>query len=267
MRSMVEFLNCIEFNGIKFAEITDRAIPGIRKGCFFISLEGTIYNSTTKRFSRGTVNNKGYIKIELILENGIRYNTTMHTTMMLVFCYIPGCEVLEVNHIDGNKLNNNLWNLEWLTPEENKIHAKVNNLILKGEDSSQSKLTESQVHEICKELSENRYRNQFVNLSKKYNVEPIVILEIAYGLSWIHISNQYNLNYNDKLNRRFSYEEVEEMCKLFIKLKYNNDEKSIIDAVIYNLNLPNDHNTRTKIKRIYHKNKGNFYDITSKYNW
>lgn len=42
----------------------------------------------------------------------------------------PGC--YEVNHIDGNKLNNNAHNLEWCTRSENTIHAYKTGLQKKG---------------------------------------------------------------------------------------------------------------------------------------
>lgn len=51
----------------------------------------------------------------------------MHRTVALTFIPIPEkykdipIEQLQVNHIDGNKLNNDVSNLEWCTCKENKL--------------------------------------------------------------------------------------------------------------------------------------------------
>lgn len=67
----------------------------------------------------------------------------------------------QVNHKDGNKLNNNADNLEWVTNQENRDHAMKNGLHLQGEACSWSKLTKKAVQFIrehpeysSKELSE-----------------------------------------------------------------------------------------------------------------
>ena len=66
-----------------------------------------------------------------------------------------------VNHIDGNKSNNNLENLEWATYSEQLIHAYDNNLRgititkLQGESCKSSKLKKSQVLEVLKMLVYN----------------------------------------------------------------------------------------------------------------
>ena len=46
--------------------------------------------------------------------------------IMLHFHFVPGCEYLEVDHLDGNKDNNCLWNLEWVSPRTNTHRAIIN---------------------------------------------------------------------------------------------------------------------------------------------
>lgn len=69
----------------------------------------------------------GYLLVNLFKE-GKGESLRVHRLVMLSFMYIDNNEELHVNHIDGNKLNNNLCNLEWSTPTDNIEHAFENKL-------------------------------------------------------------------------------------------------------------------------------------------
>lgn len=76
----------------------------------------------------------GYLSIQLMKED-IRRHITVHRLVALSF--IPNPENKpQVNHIDGNKKNNKVYNLEWNTPKENVTHAYK---IGKGGDVSRGK--------------------------------------------------------------------------------------------------------------------------------
>lgn len=51
----------------------------------------------------------------------------VHRLVMTVFCPIPGCAGLTIDHLDHNTRNNHISNLEWVTEEENKARAKRDN--------------------------------------------------------------------------------------------------------------------------------------------
>lgn len=65
--------------------------------------------------------NYGYIKFRLT-KNGISKSCFAHRLIALTFILNPEKKP-EVNHIDGNKLNNQLENLEWVTSSENINHS------------------------------------------------------------------------------------------------------------------------------------------------
>lgn len=70
--------------------------------------------------------NWGYQRIVLQL-NGVRKHERVHRLVAKYFIPNPNNKQ-EVNHIDGNKLNNRVDNLEWATPKENEAHAYKNGL-------------------------------------------------------------------------------------------------------------------------------------------
>ena len=89
-------------------------------------------------------NKGGYYHIGLC-ENGMRKNIDVHRLVAQTF--IPNIDNKpQVNHIDGNKLNNRVDNLEWVTKSENEKHAfKTGLKTQQGISNSNSKLTENEV--------------------------------------------------------------------------------------------------------------------------
>lgn len=72
---------------------------------------------------------KAYLQAHLWKDNKGK-TISVHTLVATAFC-IKQEHHTEVNHIDGNKLNNNAYNLEWCTRSENLLHAHAIGLVAK----------------------------------------------------------------------------------------------------------------------------------------
>lgn len=85
----------------------------------------------------------GYLRVTLWKDNKPK---PFRIHRLVAELFIPNPEGKpEVNHIDGNKFNNYVGNLEWATSSENQRHAVATGLQAQGEDNYLAKLTNEQV--------------------------------------------------------------------------------------------------------------------------
>ena len=72
-----------------------------------------------ERIIKPRISNKGYMRLALCNPNRIDYS--VHRLVMKTFK--PENELPQINHKDGNKLNNHIDNLEWCTSQHNVQHS------------------------------------------------------------------------------------------------------------------------------------------------
>ncbi|QJT70467.1 hypothetical protein [Microcystis phage MaeS] len=94
-----------------------------------------------------------------------------------------------VNHIDGDKKNNNYDNLEWNTHSENNKHAIDNGLrnSSKGEKHGKSKLTKNDVIFIRSNYDPSNEELNAQSLADKFGVKKRAIFGVILKETWKHI--------------------------------------------------------------------------------
>lgn len=140
---------------------------------------------TKERVLKPYKNSWGYLLVDLRKDNK-RYLKCVHRLVAETF--IPNPEnKAQVNHKDGNKLNNNIENLEWCTCSENQQHAFDTGLKPKNDKHPFSKLTNDDVRYIKKNYKHNKRGFGIRALAKKFNVCDSTIRQIIVGISYKNI--------------------------------------------------------------------------------
>ena len=175
---------------------------------YMIGNRGTIYNIQQNKKCGHFSGSHGYVYSVLHLNN-----IQIHRAILLAFNYPgddykeKGLKLLQVNHIDGNRLNNVYYgendprtNLEWCTAKENIQHSIKTGLRNQtGEDNHNTKNKLNEVELICScmakykqfklppkmisNLTGIKYTKQFRNL----------VINIRNKTAWVSVSSKYGL--------------------------------------------------------------------------
>jgi len=143
-------------------------VPGCKD--VYVSQSGLVITFTDKLggvvLKMGTVS-RGYSNVCIVV-NGKRKYCLVHRLVAMTFIPNP-LNKKQVNHIDGNKKNNNVTNLEWCTNQENMQHAsKMGLLVNTGMKTGQRPISGKMAKDILAEFTDAYGQKKI--LTKKYNV-------------------------------------------------------------------------------------------------
>jgi len=162
-------------------------IPGYSD--YLVDERGTIFSFRQKlpKAMCPYLTKEGYLRVKIANEKGIK---RFMAHRLIAMARIPQSEnTVEINHIDGIKINNHPSNLEWVSKARNVQHSFELGLNkpLRGSANGIAKLNERQVVEIKQELK--NYRQGILKeLGDKYGVCKETIDRIRRGKNWAHIS-------------------------------------------------------------------------------
>lgn len=162
-------------------------------------------NGRLMRASKYGVKGRQYLGVALYNSEGVSKAMRVHRAVAITF--IPNPEnKSEINHIDGNKYNNKLSNLEWVTAKENIRHAWDSGLA-KHTKERKEKISKSRsvpvykcnndnfsIIEEYKSIKEAAIKNKCAEVNIRYCLRET--LDTFKGCKWIlkskYITNVYN---------------------------------------------------------------------------
>jgi hypothetical protein len=137
---------------------------------YLISSESRVMNKTTGKLKAISMHKHGHRVVRLFNEGK---HQLLKIYRLKAIAFIPNTlNKREVNHIDGNRLNEDLSNMEWATPKENMKHSYdtglCNGYFKKGLEHQHAKLSKDDVYNI-RDLR-HKYNFRYKDIGSLYNI-------------------------------------------------------------------------------------------------
>ena len=218
---------------------------------------GDVRNRSTGSMLTPLLGSHGYLKYNFYI-NGKYYRVRQHRLLACIFIpipkelydkdgLVPNKLILEVNHKDSDRTNNDLTNLEWVTHKGNMEHAARDNRLLHNNSS----ITEKQAMRIIKMLESGKYRIN--DIAKKIGTSRSTISRIYQRKLWADLSEGHDFSKVPTSNFN-SEEDIIEVCELLASGDYCLAEIRDLTGI-----------SKDIIFRVY--NRDLWKDISSKYNF
>lgn len=212
-------------NNINFRKVT---YPGIIENKYFISENGILYNSLSKKYPKYFIDKDGYFRVALDYKK-------YYVHRLVAWEFHPKTRNIKlvIDHLDGNKQNNDFRNLEWVTSGENTRRAIAMGLRDRfGEKNNLNKHSEKIIRYIFELLSQGKSNMEIVRILMNLKNKSIssfserniytLVYRLRNGQLWAHVGKEYSFPIKVKSKHKFipseknlfTEEEIHNICKL-----------------------------------------------------
>ena len=233
-------------------EIWKPIIYDNKKTNYEISNYGRLRNSKTETILKQHEQNNGYYGFTISIDGKLHsYKTARIVAETFIYNDDP-INKTQVNHIDGCKFNNSIYNLEWCTPAENQKHSVNNGLrsLIRTDNYEYDTILS-----VCYLLQKDYAVS---DIEDKTGVKKKSIYDILYGKSYLPVSSNFDFSHRTKTKSgpKLKYDDsiIHDICKYWVNGRSCKDISS-------SLNIP-----ENTIYGIISGHKKQYSHITSQYN-
>lgn len=153
---------------------------------YFIDTNGAIFKKDEDEYIeiKSRDDQRGYLQVDIKDREGNRKTVKVHLALMHTYKPLKNYSGMIVNHKDGNKHNNNIDNLEWLTYRGNTEHAMKNGL-----RKNTTYLSEDAVKRVAKMLNDGM---SISDINAETDIPKHVISDIRRKKSYSFFTKKYN---------------------------------------------------------------------------
>ena len=157
----------------------------IKKDLYLITSDGKIWSNYLKNFMSAKIDKDGYLTIGLRTDENKQKMFRIHQLVMLTYGEAAPRDMIDptINHINGDKKDNRISNLEWMSRSKNSSMRAIKPI---GEKNGASVLKEKEVLEIIDLLKNTNLSLR--EIGDKYGIHKTTVLKIKQGKTWKKIN-------------------------------------------------------------------------------